>query len=119
MLTRVEALNFRCLRYISRSLEPFHVLVGPNASGKTTFFDVVGFVSRLLNDGLEAAIGAVTTDPLDLLFGRVGDRFELALEAAIPEQVLRILNELRTKFDLPSKPLNDSRLHPNYHQPVT
>ena len=50
MLTRVEALNFRCLRYVSRPLDRFHVLVGPNASGKTTFLDVVGFVIRLLNE---------------------------------------------------------------------
>ena len=88
MLTRIEALNFRCLRYVSRSLDPFHVLVGPNASGKTTFFDVVGFVSRLLNDGLEAAIEAVTPNPLDLLFGRKGDRFELAINVRLPDNLL-------------------------------
>ncbi len=87
MLTRVEALNFRCLRYISRSLDPFHVLVGPNASGKTTFFDVVGFVSRLLNDGLEAAIGEVTSNPMDMLFGRSGERFELGIEVALPDSI--------------------------------
>ena len=92
MITRIEALNFRCLRYVSRPLERFHVLVGPNASGKTTFFDVVGFVSRLLQDGLEAAIGAVTPDPLDLVYGRSGNRFELAIDAAIP------LEETRTDF---------------------
>lgn len=39
MITLIEALNYRCLRYISRPLESFHVLVGPNASGKTTFLD--------------------------------------------------------------------------------
>ena len=47
MITLVEALNYRCLRYISRPLQPFHVLVGPNASGKTTFLDVVGLLSTL------------------------------------------------------------------------
>ncbi len=30
----IEALNFRCLRYVSQPLGPFHVLAGPNASGK-------------------------------------------------------------------------------------
>jgi predicted ATPase len=33
MITRIEALGYRCLRYISQPLGPFHVLVGPNASG--------------------------------------------------------------------------------------
>ena len=42
MITLIEALNFRCLCYISQPMGPFHVLVGPNASGKTTFLDVVG-----------------------------------------------------------------------------
>ena len=87
MITRIEALNFRCLRYVSRPLERFHVLVGPNASGKTTFLDVLGFVSRLLNDGLEAAIETVTPNPLDLLYGRMGSRFELAIEARVPESL--------------------------------
>ena len=30
MITLIEALNYRCLRYVSRPLEPFHVLVGPD-----------------------------------------------------------------------------------------
>lgn len=33
MITRVEALSYRCLRYINRPLAPFQVLIGPNASG--------------------------------------------------------------------------------------
>jgi predicted ATPase len=43
MITLVEARNFRLLRYIRQSLDGFHVLVGPNASGKTTFLDVISF----------------------------------------------------------------------------
>ncbi len=48
MITLVEALNYRCLRHISQPLGPFHVLVGPNASGKTTFLDVIAFLGRLV-----------------------------------------------------------------------
>lgn len=86
MITLVEALNYRCLRYIRQPLDPFHVLVGPNASGKTTFLDVVAFLGDLVSDGLEAALRSRTPDPRDLLFGRTGDRFELAVEAMIPEE---------------------------------
>ncbi len=123
MLTRVEALNFRCLRYVSRPLDRFHVLVGPNGSGKTTFLDVVGFVSRLLNDGLEAAIEEVTPNPLDMMFGRKGKKFELAIEARLPSslpvdndeasytfinnEILRIRYELSVVLDKDAYPKID------------
>ncbi|EQD47153.1 hypothetical protein B2A_08552, partial [mine drainage metagenome] len=57
MIRLVEALNFRCLRYVRQPLNPFHILVGPNASGKTTFLDVAGFLGDLLRNGLDWAIG--------------------------------------------------------------
>jgi predicted ATPase len=84
MITLIEALNFRCLRYIHQPLGPFHVLVGPNASGKTTFLDVIAFLGRLVSDGLDDAIRERTQNFKDLTWGREGNRFELAIEAAIP-----------------------------------
>lgn len=75
------------------------MLVGPNASGKTTFFDVVGFVSRLLNDGLEVAISEITPDPMDLLFGRSGERFELAIEAALPDSIRDAIQHQASLWD--------------------
>ena len=36
MITKVEALGYRCLKYVSQDLDRFHILVGPNASGKST-----------------------------------------------------------------------------------
>lgn len=86
MLTRIQALNFRSLRYIDQPLESFHVLVGPNASGKTTFLDVIGFLSDLLSKGLDEAIATRTSNFQDLVWQRQGNRFELAVEASIPEE---------------------------------
>ncbi len=88
MITLVEALNYRCLRYISRPLQPFHVLVGPNASGKTTFLDVIGLLSDIVSDGLQEALAARAPDPLHLLFRSKGVRLELAVEAAVPQPLL-------------------------------
>lgn len=88
MITLVEALNYRCLKYVSRPLQPFHVLVGPNASGKTTFMDAVSFLSDLLLHGLEGAILKRTSNPHDLLFQHQGHTFELAVEATIPNELL-------------------------------
>ena len=91
MITRIEALHYRCLKYINQPLEPFHVLVGPNASGKTTFLDVIAFLGRLVADGPEAAIGERTANFQDLVWGRSGDRFELAIEAQFPEKFRHLL----------------------------
>lgn len=85
MIRLIEALNFRCLRYVRQPLGPFHVLVGANASGKTTFLDVVGFLGRLVSDGLEAAIYERTQSFRDLTWNRKESQFELALEAEIAE----------------------------------
>jgi predicted ATPase len=91
MIYLIEAKNFRCLRYIRQPLGPFHVLVGPNASGKTTFLDVVAFLGRLVSDGLDAAIKDRTENVQDLLWGRSGKDFELAIEVKIPEDRRKLL----------------------------
>lgn len=87
MITLIEALNFRCLRYISQPLGSFHVLVGPNASGKTTFLDVVSFLGRLVDEGIDAAVRERTENFHDLLWKRSGESFELAIELRFPEEL--------------------------------
>jgi predicted ATPase len=87
MITKIEALNFRCLRYISQPLDSFHILVGPNASGKTTFLDVISFISQLVSNGLESAINERTRNFQDLVWERSGNQFELAIEARVPEHI--------------------------------
>jgi len=90
--TRIEALGFRSLRYVSQSLRPFQVLVGPNASGKSTFLDVVAFLGDMVRSGLEVAIlgdprlgvPMRAPDAKHLTWLREGTRFELAVELAIP-----------------------------------
>lgn len=93
MITLIEAKNFRCLRYIRQPLGQFHVLVGPNATGKTTFLDVIAFLGRLVPDGLKTAVGERTQNFQDLLWGRSGNGFELAIEAAIPEDRRQMLGD--------------------------
>jgi predicted ATPase len=85
MIRLIEALNYRCLRYVRRELRDFQVLVGPNASGKSTFLDVVAFLGDLVTHGLERAVGERSEEVLDLVSGRQGDGFELAIELGIPE----------------------------------
>jgi predicted ATPase len=92
MITRIQALNFRSLRYIDQLLSPFHVLVGPNASGKTTFLDVVAFLGDFVSEGLDFAVEKRTQNLSDLIWsgkydGEKKDRFELAIEASIPTNI--------------------------------
>jgi predicted ATPase len=98
MITLIEALNFRCLRYIQQPLGPFHVLVGPNASGKTTFLDVVSFLGQLVSEGLDAAINERTQNFKDLLWKRDGKGFELAIEAKIPEERRQRLGDKQYEY---------------------
>lgn len=87
MIRHIEALGFRCLRSVSQELGRFHVIVGPNASGKTTFLDVIAFLGSLVADGLDAAIDQRTQNFQDLTWARSGDPFELAIELAIPSEL--------------------------------
>lgn len=91
MFTLIEAKRFRCLQYVRQPLDEFHVLVGPNASGKTTFLDVIAFLGRLVSDGLDAALEERTRNFEDLLWSRSGDRFDLAIEARIPSERRQLL----------------------------
>jgi predicted ATPase len=92
MLALIEALRFRSLAYVRQPLGRFHVLVGPNASGKTTFLDVPALLGRLVSDGLDAAIRDRTQSFEDLVWRRSGRSFELGLEARIPDERRHLLD---------------------------
>src|SRR5687768_9365959 len=85
MISLVEARGFRSLRYVRQQLGQLHVLVGPNASGKTTFLDVPALLAKLVADGLEAAIHERTQNLQDLVWLRSDRSFQLAVEARVPD----------------------------------
>ncbi len=87
MIRRIEALNYRCLRYVSQDVAPFQILVGANASGKSTFLDVVQFLSDLLSEGLDRAVERRTTHLSDLCWRHRAGGFQLAVEMAIPDEL--------------------------------
>jgi predicted ATPase len=84
LITKVEAANFRCLRSVSQELRPFQVLVGPNSSGKSAFLDVISFIGELVTVGLKEAVAKRTDNFHDLVWGRSGTAFDLAIEAEPP-----------------------------------
>lgn len=89
MLTKIEALKYRALHYINQPLRPFQVLVGPNASGKSTFLDVIAFIADLINKPTIAdAVFERAGDIRDLTWNRETEWLELAVEVNIPPDIL-------------------------------
>jgi predicted ATPase len=86
MFSRIEAKNYRCLRHVRQSMDRFHALIGPNASGKSTYLDVVRFLGDMVQPGgLDAAIDTRTQNWHDLVWMGEEDHFEFAVEARIPD----------------------------------
>ena len=99
IISRVQVLNYGCLRYVDVPLARFHVFIGPNASGKSTLMDAIQFVSDVVRDGVEAACRSRTANFADLVWGRPSNpddqRFEIALEFALPDEVRTLMPESR------------------------
>lgn len=55
-LVKVRAKNFRSLRDVEVELQPLNVLVGPNASGKSNFLDLIAFLGDAVREDLRPAI---------------------------------------------------------------
>lgn len=86
MIARIEGLGYRCLKYINQDLLPFQVLVGPNASGKTTFLDTLEFISEVVLFDPSEAVSRRAPDVRDLVWMRKGTHFELAVEVTVPTE---------------------------------
>jgi len=85
MITRIEALNYRCLRSVQQDVPPFAILIGPNASGKSTFLDVVWLIRDMLVLGAEEAVSARGRSVEELTWLGKSDYFEVAIEAKLPD----------------------------------
>ena len=103
MFSRIQTRHFRSLKAVDQSLSPVQALVGPNASGKTTFLDVIALLSDLMRHR-----GDVRETMLErsASFGKLvwqgpgaGDAFQLAVEAPIPAAVRLRLADDKQHFD--------------------
>ena len=100
MFTRIQTRSFRCLKAVNQSLGRFRALVGPNASGKTTFLDVIGFLGDLMRNRGDV-LGTTelrSANFENLLWKNEGESFQLALEANIPESIQTRMGETKQHF---------------------
>ncbi len=93
MISRLQALGYRCLQYVDINLEPFHIFVGPNGSGKSSFLDVIGIIGDVLKLGPEQAVLRRAQSVQELVWMREKDEFELAIEMKIPEAIRKQLSQ--------------------------
>jgi len=91
MIRLIEAKGFQCLRYVRCRINSFEILVGPNASGKSTLLDVIRFLGDLVSKGFEEAIKERSDNLMDLIWQREGEHFELAIEFEVPEKLQAML----------------------------
>lgn len=95
MFSRIQTRYFRSLKTVDQPLGPVQALVGPNASGKTTFLDVIGLLSDLVRnrgDVRETILSRSSSFDKLIWQGPGDDRglrtaFQIAVEAPIPDVV--------------------------------
>ncbi|MBL8328270.1 MAG: AAA family ATPase [Rubrivivax sp.] len=97
MFSRIQARHFRSLKSVDQVLRGVQALVGPNASGKSTFLDVIGLLSDLMRErGDVVKVIHSRSGSFDKLVwqGEPASRsFQLAVEAVIPNPVRARMDE--------------------------
>jgi predicted ATPase len=93
VITLIGVEGYRCLKHAYQPLGGFHILVGPNASGKSVFLDTLAFLRDVLQEGPEAAVMKRGQSLRELVWQQGADAFELAVEIAIPKALQTRLPE--------------------------
>lgn len=100
MFTRIQTRSFRSLKSANQTLGAFRALVGPNASGKTTFLDVIGLLGDLVKNRGDVfdTLNARSASFDKLVWMGQGNSFQLAVEAAIPEHIHQSMAKDKQRF---------------------
>jgi len=93
MFRRLETWHYKCLKRIDITLDPVNILIGPNASGKSTLLALFGFLQDALGGDVEQAVRRRANSLRELVRNQMRETrgFEMALEADIP-QAMRATN---------------------------
>ena len=94
MIRRLQILHYKAFKYVDIQLEPFQIIVGPNASGKSTFFDTICLIQDILREGPQNAIQKRVSQFKELLWKKEGEQFEIVLQMNIPEEIQKKLKDV-------------------------
>ena len=108
MFSHIQTRHFRSLKAIDQRLGPMQALVGPNASGKTTFLDVIGLLSDLVRrrGDVRETILSRSASFHQLIWQGPGEdsqqraAFQLAVEAPIPAAVRLRMADDKLRYTL-------------------
>jgi predicted ATPase len=102
MFSRIQAKGYRSLKIVDQRVGRMQALVGPNASGKTTFLDVIGFMSELVRNRGDVRETVLSRSSLfDKLVYQDDHRkssFELPVESPIPVNVRARMSDDKLHF---------------------
>jgi predicted ATPase len=91
MLTRIEIDGFKTFEEFKLDLDPFVVILGPNASGKSNLFDAIRLLSRLAGNDVRTAVKDSRGDLEEIFRKAPGssptDRISLAAEVLLHPRV--------------------------------
>jgi ABC-type transport system involved in cytochrome c biogenesis ATPase subunit len=109
VLRSIEILALRAIRYARLDLNGFQVLVGPNASGKSTLLDALTLIRDVLTVGIDRAlrgdarfdVAQRVADPRDLTWMRSGDPVEIVMTFDLPDDIRSQLQEpfVRARYE--------------------
>ena len=87
MFTRVEIDGFKSFDGFVLDLEPFCVIAGPNAAGKSNFFDALRLLARLAETDVRSALQELRGEPHELFRqetdGSTAKRMQFAVEVLL------------------------------------
>ncbi|HEX8438927.1 AAA family ATPase, partial [Archangium sp.] len=110
MIQKVSFRNFKAYRSLDLELEPFTVLVGPNASGKTTLLRGLELVSDIATKTLSAPGFVEFVERDEPALKSYGSNSSLELRIAGKwsgtDGALRIAEESRVDFDDDARVVN-------------
>lgn len=106
MFQKLQIWHYKCIQYAQVELSPLNILIGPNASGKSTLLDVFAFLHDALIEDVEQAIRKRATALRELVWNHelVSEGFAIAIESVFPEPLRwnsfeRVRYELRLKLN--------------------
>lgn len=90
MFSRLQAANFKCLTSVDIALNPFNILIGPNASGKSSLLDCLALVRDAIETDVEKATRKRATTLRELAWKNtiLPQGIQIALEAPLPHALL-------------------------------